>query len=68
MRPNPHFPADLVTYTEIILNGKLLFLYSDFINIKEMIRYSFIAVTKRKNKLIWNVVNNVQKQSPGGVL
>ena len=68
MRPNPHFPADLVTYTEIILNGKLLFLCSDFINIKEMIRYSFIAVSKRKNKLIWNVVNNVQKQSPGGVL
>ena len=50
MRPNPHFPADLVTYTEGILNGKLLFLCSDFINIKEMIRYSFIAVTKRKYK------------------
>ena len=23
MRPNPQFPADLVTFTEAILNGKL---------------------------------------------
>ena len=27
MWPNPHFPADLVTFTEEILNGKLQFLY-----------------------------------------
>ena len=27
MRPNPQFPADLVTITEEILNGKLHFLY-----------------------------------------
>ena len=26
MRPNPKFPADLVTFTEEILNGKLHFL------------------------------------------
>ena len=26
MRPNPQFPADLVTFTEEILNGKLHFL------------------------------------------
>ena len=26
MRPNPQFPADLVTITEEILNGKLHFL------------------------------------------
>ena len=26
MSPNPQFPADLVTYTEEILNGKLHFL------------------------------------------
>ena len=25
MRPNPQFPADLVTFTEEILNGKLHF-------------------------------------------
>ena len=25
MRPNSHFPADLVTFTEKILNGKLHF-------------------------------------------
>ena len=28
MRPNLHESADLVTFTEEILNGKLLFLYS----------------------------------------
>ena len=28
MWPNPQFPADLVTFTEEILNGKLHFLYS----------------------------------------
>ena len=28
MRPNPEFPADLVTFTEEILNGKLHFLFS----------------------------------------
>ena len=27
MWPNPQFPADLVTFTEEILNGKLHFLY-----------------------------------------
>ena len=29
MRPNPHSPADLVTFTEKILNGKFHFLCSD---------------------------------------
>ena len=29
MWPNPQFPADLVTFTEEILNEKLHFLYSD---------------------------------------
>ena len=29
MWPNPKFPADLVTFTQKILNGKLLFLCSD---------------------------------------
>ena len=28
MRPNPQFPADLVTFAEKILNGKLHFLCS----------------------------------------
>ena len=28
MRPNPQFPADLVTFTEEILNGKFHFLCS----------------------------------------
>ena len=28
MRPNPQFPAALVTFTEEILNGKLRFLCS----------------------------------------
>ena len=29
MWPNPHFPADLVTFTEEIRNGKLHFLGSE---------------------------------------
>ena len=29
MWPNPQYPADLVTFTEKILNGKLHFLCSD---------------------------------------
>ena len=29
MWPNPQFPADLVTFTEEILKGKLIFLCSD---------------------------------------
>ena len=29
MLPNPQFPADLVTFTEEILNGKLYFLFSE---------------------------------------
>ena len=31
MRPKPQFPADLATYTEEILNGKLDFLCRDSI-------------------------------------
>ena len=30
MWPNPRETADLITFTEAILNGKLHFLYSDF--------------------------------------
>ena len=29
MRPNPEYPADLLTFTEEILNGKLHFSCSD---------------------------------------
>ena len=29
MRPNPQFPANLVKFTEEIVNGKLHFLYSE---------------------------------------
>ena len=32
MLPNAQFPADLVTFTEEILNGKLYFLCSDSTN------------------------------------
>ena len=30
MWPNPQFPADLVTFTEEVLNGKLYFMCSVF--------------------------------------
>ena len=29
MRPNPQFPADSVTFTEEIINGKIQFLCND---------------------------------------
>ena len=29
MRPNPRFPADLATFTEEIINGKLHFMCSE---------------------------------------
>ena len=32
MLPNPQLPADLVTFTEEILNGKFHFLCSDILN------------------------------------
>ena len=32
MPPNPHFPTDLVTFTEEILNGKLQFLCSAYVD------------------------------------
>ena len=32
MWPNPQFPADLITFTEEILNAKLRFLCSDSYN------------------------------------
>ena len=37
MRPNLHFPADLVTFTEEILNGKLYFLCSYRENIEWLV-------------------------------
>ena len=63
MWPNPQFPADLVTFTEEILNGKLHFLYSVYCtrNIVQYIqktileiRYSEIAVSKIFKKIQHN--------------
>ena len=36
MRPNPQEPADLVTFTEEILNGKFHFLFSVKIFLKKI--------------------------------
>ena len=43
MWPNPHFPADLVTFAEKILNGKLHFLCSIRVN-----NSKFIGIQKAK--------------------
>ena len=40
MLPNPQFPADLVTFTEEILNGKVHFLCSDYFYYNPVIDYS----------------------------
>ena len=39
MWPNPQFPADLVTFTEVMLNGKLHFLCSACFALKALIFY-----------------------------
>ena len=33
MWPNPQFPADLITYTEQIFNGKIHFLWSEIVKL-----------------------------------
>ena len=38
MWPNPQLPADLVTFSEEIFNGKLHFLCSDAINITKLMK------------------------------
>ena len=45
MLPNPQFPADLVTFTEEILNGKLHFLRNDS---KKTYFYSFSKCSERR--------------------
>ena len=53
MRPNPQFPADLVAFTEEILNGKLQF---------------FFAVNYTENVKNFTYVGNIKKslfQRPG---
>ena len=60
MWPNSQFPADLVTFTEEILNEKLHFLNGEawFVNVKlcGLIDYNlFFDVNKCKTKLSVNV-------------
>ena len=50
MWPNPQFPADLVTFTEEILNGKLHFLCSVMSPIK-LIREPFFFI----KRLEWTI-------------
>ena len=40
--PNPQFPADLVTLTEEIFNGKLHFLCSDIQNTDKHLRWKVL--------------------------
>ena len=42
MWPNPQFPADLVTFTEEILNGKMRFLSSEYV-IEDTIKTVFMS-------------------------
>ena len=56
MRPSPQFPADLVTFTEEILNGKFHFLCS------ETSRQFCLAVPKYSH-LYW-FVHDIMQQYP----
>ena len=42
MGPNPQLPADLVTFNEEILNGKLHFLCSVYLENITHVRYSYV--------------------------
>ena len=44
MWPNPQFPADLVTFTEEILNGKLHFLCGVPYYVRNGVHYEYVAL------------------------
>ena len=62
MRPNPEFPADVVTFTEEILNGKLYFLYSVYHRVYgENMLYRYILRTPAvKVKPLSNSPKNIK--------
>ena len=53
MWPNPQFPADLVTFTEEILNEKLHFLCSDLSS--DLINFKIWRIVEFKQE--WTVLN-----------
>ena len=59
MWPNPQFPADLVTFTEGILNGKLHFLCSIVIYFFAFISVTFIFISQliEGNMSTLNILN-----------
>ena len=63
MWPNPQFPANLVTITEVILNGKLHFLCSEWLTQEIIIfTYFFQPLDKKtylvteKNKILLSIL------------
>ena len=47
MWPNLHFPADLVTFSEEMLNGKLHFLWSEIFHVlRDRRQISFVAMSE----------------------
>ena len=59
MRPNPQVPADLVTFTEEILNGKLHFLCSIYkITLTHSSEANFLFVPdQRQLYILWDNAN-----------
>ena len=55
MWPNPQFPADLVTFTEEILNGKLHFLWGVIFSFLFIIFIDFLSV---KSNLILRIIQD----------
>ena len=66
MWPNPQFPADMVTFTEEIINGKLHFLCSEFFLffltafLDELLFWTFFL---KKGQVYWFKFINVQPSS-----
>ena len=61
MRPNPWFPADLVTFTEEIINGKLHFLCSV---LKKSFAVYIILDHSITLKILEFILNSAEKVKP----
>ena len=64
MRPDPQFPADLVTFSEEVLNGKLHFLCSDLFRKIPAINTSFAPKYVHFQGWPLNFVQNIKMFQP----
>ena len=56
MKPNPQIPADFVTFTEEIFNGKFHFLCSGRMECSIKMMISFSLATNQSEDKRWNLI------------